>query len=228
MPKPIAAVVFDLDGTLIDSAQDLCAALNRLLGELGRAPLTVAAVTPMIGDGSLMLLRRALTATGDVPEGADFDALWDRFMVHYKATAADARLYPGARETLDGLAAHGIKLGLCTNKPEAPTRQILAALGLEALFGAVAGGDSLDVRKPDPEHLRWVLRAIGASAEESAMVGDNEHDIDVGRAAGLARVVAVSYGYARRPVQSLGADVVIDGLDALPAALGLDGVAAVG
>jgi phosphoglycolate phosphatase len=122
-------------------------------------------------------------------------------------------------ETLTRLAADGYRLGVCTNKPRRPSLEVMAALGLAGFFTAVFGGDSLDgIRKPDPRHLLATLEALDATAHESVMVGDNENDVAAAHGAGV-RVIAVSFGYAKRPVQELDAEAIIDRFDALPSAL---------
>lgn len=207
---PIRAVVFDLDGTLIDSAGELRAALNRALGALGRRPLSRREVTAMIGDGIVRLTERALAATGA--------PLADQALDHAVAMVRDAyaetppsALYAGARETLADLAGRGIALALCTNKPIDVTRQILDQLGLAALFQAVAGGDSYATKKPDPMPVRGLLAQLGVTPAAAAMVGDSSNDILAGRGAGLA-TVAVTYGYSLIPPHELGADMVVDRL----------------
>jgi len=215
----IRAVVFDLDGTLIDSAPDLRTALNYLLAEHGRRPLTLSEVTAMIGDGAAKLVERALAATGDVA-GDDLPAMTAAFLAHYEGKAAvETRPYPGVPEALAGLVADGIALGICTNKPEAPTREILRDLGLDRAFTAIFGGDTLDgVRKPDPRLVLAVLDTLEANPENAVFVGDNANDVGAARAAGMP-VILRAGGYTVVPAEQLGADVVIAGFDELRGAL---------
>ena len=153
----ISAVVFDLDGTLVDSLPDLQAALNRLLATRGLAPLSVPRVREMVGDGAKRLVERAFAARG---LAAGVDELAD-FLADYEANCALAtRVYPGIPEALQTLAAQGHKLAVCTNKPAAATRNVLDALGLAPFFGAVVGGDSTPYRKPDPRHLAQALSGL--------------------------------------------------------------------
>lgn len=208
--QPLQAVVFDLDGTLIDSAAELRQALNGALGGLGRRALTVPEVVGMIGDGIVKLTERALAATG----APLTDTALDRAVVAVKEAYAElppSSLYAGARETLTGLAARGIALALCTNKPIDATERLLDQLEIAALFQAVAGGDSYPTKKPDPMPVRGLLARLGVAPAAGAMVGDSSNDIKAGQAAGLT-TIAVSYGYSLVPAGALGADLVVDHL----------------
>jgi phosphoglycolate phosphatase len=207
---PLRAIVFDLDGTLIDSAAELRQALNGALGSMGRRALSAREVTSMIGDGIIRLTERALAATGTPLT----DAALDRAVTAVKEAYADlppSSLYTGARETLADLTGRGVALALCTNKPIDATNQLLAQLGIADFFQAVAGGDSYPTRKPDPMPVRGVLARLGVAPSAGVMIGDSSNDIAAGRAAGLT-TVAVSYGYSLIPVESLGADMVVDHL----------------
>jgi phosphoglycolate phosphatase len=219
MPDRRRAVVFDLDGTLIDSAGDLTDAVNRLLAEESRPPLGLAAVKGMIGDGARRLVERALAASGPEAPDAALDGLTARFLGHYEGHGAVlTRPYPGVPETLAALKAAGRRLGVCTNKPGGPTREILAELGLAPFFDAVMGGDETPARKPDPIHLLAVAAALGAGAASAVLVGDNENDAAAARAAGMP-LILVAYGYARVPLAELPAAAVIARFADLPAAL---------
>lgn len=210
-------VVFDLDGTLIDSAPDIAAALNRTLAEFGRRAATLDEVRAMVGDGAKGLIRDAFAATGAAADEALAAQALQRYLDNYfDADTSPDSLYPGVRDTLEGLAAAGVRLGLCTNKAERISRKVIEQVGLAHLFGAMAGGDSLPVKKPDPGHLRHVADALGGG--RVAMVGDNGNDVKAARGCGFP-VVALSYGYPRMPVAQLGADVVIDRFSDLPDAL---------
>ncbi len=206
----IAAIVFDLDGTLIDSAPDIGAALNVLMAEHGHAPFAPAEIRAMIGDGSTELVRRAFADKGDPLPAERLAETVERYIDIYAAHPASTDcLYPGVLETLDALAAAGVALGLCTNKPQRVLDGLLPALDLFRRFEAVCGGDTLAVRKPDPAPLLWVLKRMGQPIAGSLMVGDGQNDVLSARAAGMP-VVLVTYGYARRPARELGADLVID------------------
>ena len=190
MTKP-RVLVFDLDGTLIDSAPDLAQAVNALLKEFGKPSLAETAIRPMIGDGSRLLLARALAASGiDTPA----DDLFDRFMVHYLAYAADkTKVYPDVPETLAALKAKGHPLGVCTNKPLMPTEHVLEAYGLAHFFGAVIGGDSLPQRKPAPEPLLVTIERLGGGP--AVMIGDGINDMLCARAAEIPSILIPSdYG----------------------------------
>lgn len=212
------AVVFDLDGTLVDSAPDLTRALNCLLDEIGRPALPLTAVLGMIGDGVAKLVERGLAATGGPPQVPSSAALVERFRALYLDRLADeTRPYPGVCEALASLAKDGYALGVCTNKPMAATEALLAALDLSRWFVAVSGGDGPQ-RKPDPAPLLALLERLGASPARSVMVGDGVNDVVAARAAGMTAVL-VSYGYARVPAPELGADRIVDSLAELPGLL---------
>ncbi len=216
MPKldAVQAIVFDLDGTLVDSAEDLRAAVNILLGELGLRPIEAGEIKAMIGDGVLKLVERGLVAAKDDPARAS--ALLPRFLEIYQANPATlTRCYPGVADTLKVLQRSGFHLAVVTNKPMSATKQILAALSLAPFFPVVIGGDSLPKRKPDPAQLIEAARQLGVTVDQTLMVGDNIHDVEAARAAGM-RCIAVSYGYHHRPPSEFNADRLIDRFDELP------------
>jgi phosphoglycolate phosphatase len=219
MSARIEAIVFDLDGTLIDSAPDLCAAANHILEAAGRPTVTVAAITRMVGDGMPKLIERAFAATGAPPTEAEMPALFRSFLAYYQdpGQAHLTTAYPGVAETLAALRGRGLKLGICTNKSQEPSLGVLEKLGLGAYFDAVVGGDVAPRRKPDPAHPRATLKALGVTPDGALMVGDSPNDVQSGQAAGLP-VIAVSYGYRRVSMAALGADAIIDRFaDLLPA-----------
>jgi phosphoglycolate phosphatase len=210
-----AALLFDLDGTLVDSLPDLARALSALLAELGAPPLTPAEVAPMVGDGVGPLVARGLAARG-LPPDPD-GARLARFLALYEAAPALlTRPYPGVPETLARLRRNGWLLGLVTNKPERATRLLLAELALAAFFETIVGGDTMPWRKPDKRPLLAALAALGA--EDGIFVGDSDVDAAAAHAAGLP-LVLLRHGYARRPVETLGAAALIDRFDELPAVL---------
>jgi phosphoglycolate phosphatase len=213
------ALVFDLDGTLVDTAPDLHAHLNAMLAELGRPGLVLEEIRPMIGDGARALLRRGLEASGGLPAGADHDLLFERFLARYTADPVRfGTLYDGVLPLLDDLAQNGVRLGVCTNKPQAPSARILELTGLAPYFASLIGGDVLPVKKPHAGHIGAVLERLGAAPSRALMVGDSENDLLAARAAGIPCVL-VSFGYTPRPAKELGADLVIDRFSELPDAL---------
>jgi phosphoglycolate phosphatase len=188
MPRTL---VFDLDGTLVDSVPDLTTALNRLMASRGLDGFTEPEVTPMVGDGVLVLMERAFGARGRTPDAA---ALGD-YLEDYGAHAAVlTRAYPGVAEALRALAETGWRLAVCTNKPEGPARALLAALGLDGLFAAIGGGDSFPVRKPDPRHLLATLTAAGGAPARAVMVGDHRNDVEAAAGLGMPAIFA-AWGY---------------------------------
>jgi phosphoglycolate phosphatase len=212
------SLLLDLDGTLVDSAPDLAGALNRLRAEQGLAALALAQVKDMVGDGVAKLVERGLPSSGAAAPG-DRDRLVRRFLEIYEARlTAETRPYPGVVETLETLAAGGWRLAVCTNKPEAASREILEGLDLGRFFAAVGGGDSFAERKPAAGHLLDTLARMAAAPASAVMVGDSHNDVLSARNAGLP-VVLVGYGYSRVPPAELGADVLIERFDELPAAL---------
>jgi phosphoglycolate phosphatase len=216
---PFDAIVFDLDGTLVDTAPDLHAHLDALLAELGRPGLDLEEIRPLIGDGARALLKRGLEASGGFPPGTDLEQLFARFLARYTADPARlGRPYEGVVAMLEQLAAAGCRLGLCTNKPQAPTERLLAAYGLDRYLAAAIGGDVLPVRKPDRGHLEAVLARLGIASGRAVMVGDSANDVLAAHAAGLPCIL-VSFGYTPVPAAELGAERVIDRFAELPAAL---------
>ena len=217
-PSP-RAVVFDLDGTLVDSLPGLQAAFNEVLGEDGWPPLDLEAATTLVGDGVAKFVERGLAHVGWELAPDDLPRLVGRFVAHYaKDPARFTAPYPGVAETLSRLRRAGYELGVCTNKNHDLSVAILGELGLERYFGAVIGGDSRDRRKPHPEPLLATLGELGAAPSAAVMVGDSRNDVLVARRAGLP-AIAVSYGYCPGGVGGLGADATIDRFSDLPAAL---------
>ena len=215
----ITTIIFDLDGTLIDSARDLQALLEPTLRRDGRRPLTIDETKQCIGWGMIKLVERAFTMTGPPLDPATHDAVIAEFKARYEAAdPSPAQVYPGVAETLATLHA-GYRIGLCTNKPARATERVLSALRLADYFHGISGGDSLAFRKPDPRHLLDAIARAGGAADRAVMVGDSETDIEVGRAAGIP-TIAVAYGYAHGPVAALGADRIIERFADLPAAVG--------
>jgi phosphoglycolate phosphatase len=212
-----SALVFDLDGTLVDSLPALAATLATTLGEIGAPALPSETVRSMIGDGTTALVERALAASG-LPASLLSERL-ARFLALYEAAPARlTRPYPGVVETLRALQAAKRRLAVCTNKPQRATLAVLRGTGLDGFFASVVGGDVLAVKKPDPAHLIAALDGIGATPDDAIMIGDNEHDVAMAKAAGVP-VILVRYGYHRVPLATLVADIQIDAFAALPQAI---------
>ena len=211
------AIIWDLDGTLVDSAPDLASALNVVLSKRGFFALTTDEVRTMIGNGVPKLVERGFNAVGVRPDEAQLEALVAMFTEEYRACATDnTHPYPGIVEVLEEINGMNIPMGICTNKPEAFTRQILEALGLSGFFSSVVGGDTTSARKPDPEPVLACLRGLVAEPAFSLMIGDSVHDVRAARAAGVT-VGVVPWGYRAAPVETLGADFVLHDPAGLPA-----------
>lgn len=216
----IEALIFDFDGTLIDSAPDLQAAANRMLVPLGRREVGLKEVQMMIGDGVPKLVERCFEATGDVPPEDEFQEHVAKFITDYEPRSSELTApYPGAIDALKRLKARGIPLAICTNKVYGATMQILKGLDMAEYFDVVIGGDTLPgIKKPDPRHLEAALDKMGVDKAHAAMVGDNQNDVNAAHAAGL-KVVLLSHGYTKTPVGELGGEAVIDHFDDLDGAL---------
>jgi phosphoglycolate phosphatase len=211
-----SAIVWDLDGTLVDSAPDLASALNALLTEQGKRTHTVANVRPMIGGGVAKLIKRGFRAAGTQLDESGVSALLPRFMEIYTACATqNTALNPDAREVLEYFYNAGIKQGLCTNKPISVTRLILGALDINGFFGSVIGGDSAAQRKPHPLPLLTCIAELEVRPEDAVMVGDSGADVGAARAAGVP-VILVPDGYTGVPAVTLGADYVVGKLADIP------------
>lgn len=202
-------IVFDLDGTLVDTALDLTAALNHVLAAAGRRPVEPPTVRMLVGHGARVLLEHGFSQTGAPLPGDLIGRHIDQFLDFYANNIAHhSHPFPGVCETLARLAEAGARLGICTNKPEALSRALLRALDLERHFGAVLGADSLGFKKPDPRHLLETVNRLGGEPERSVFVGDSPVDVATARAAQMP-IVAVTFGYTRVPPEDLGADALI-------------------
>lgn len=204
-------ILFDLDGTLVDSVPDLAAALNRMLARRALAPFSHVSVASFVGDGVPVLVERAFAARGRM---ADRDAVAE-FAADYAARASEASLpYPGVVDTLTTLRLGGWRMAVCTNKPEQAAHALLAALDLGEFFVAVGGGDSFPVRKPDPAHLGATLRAASGDPARALMVGDHHNDVRAARGLGIPAIFA-AWGYSP-PQAATGAAAVAHAFAELP------------
>jgi phosphoglycolate phosphatase len=211
-----AAIVWDLDGTLVESAPDLATALNALLNEQGQQGHTVTNVRPMIGGGVAKLIERGFRASGAPLDEAARDALVPRFLEIYTACATQSTaLVPHAREVLNHFYHAGIKQGLCTNKPISVTQLILDALDISGFFESVIGGDSTATKKPHPLPLMTCLEELETPPEDAVMIGDSGADVGAARAAKV-QIILVPDGYTGVPAVSLGADYVVGNLADIP------------
>ncbi len=215
MVAPI--VVFDLDGTLVDTAPDLVGTLNIIFTRMGLPAVPYAAARNMVGGGARALIERGLAAEGRTVTSAELDGLVGDFIKHYAEHIADgSRPFPGLQAALDELGTRGCRAAVCTNKLEWLARRLLGNLGLATRFVAICGGDTFGLQKPDPQLLRRTIAAAGGSEKHAIMVGDSISDTAMACAAGIP-VIAVDYGYSETPVAELDADRVISGLAELPA-----------
>jgi phosphoglycolate phosphatase len=212
-------LVFDLDGTLIDTAPDLVDTLNLILAREGMPAVPFAAARNMIGGGARKLIERGLAAKGRDGNAMEIDRLYRDFVAHYGDHIADrSRPFPGLEAALDQLNAAGWRFAVCTNKLQGLSERLLEALGLSQRFAAICGQDTFGVQKPHPDFLLHTIRRAGGAPHRAIMVGDSANDVDVARAAKVP-VIAVEFGYTEVPVAQLGADRVIDGFAKLPAAV---------
>lgn len=212
-------LIFDLDGTLIDSAPDIAQAMNRLLAELGRPPLEIATVRRMVGDGAPDLIRKALASGGAEVTPDEVPELLERYRGYYLAGATQlTRTYPGVPETLQALRKSGHRMAVCTNKIQRPTLAILDHFGLTKFFDGVVGGDVAPARKPDPRHLLAAIACTGGTASEAVLIGDGINDALAAKATGVPLIVLDS-GYGEVPAAELGGVALLESFGEIPAAL---------
>ena len=203
-----ALVVFDLDGTLIDSAPDMHRAVNLMLADMGCPPLSLPEIRTMVGDGASALIARALAARQCVT--ADPTKALAQFLEHYEANpTACTPTFPGVPETLERLQAIGLTLAICTNKPTRLTHMILERLGINRFFVRVIAGDTLPFRKPDPRALIEVLNVFGTPPAAALMVGDSEVDAATAHAANVPFIL-MTYGYHRGPIDGISSIATLD------------------
>ena len=215
----LRTVVFDLDGTLVDTAPDLINALNYILVREGMPPVPLHSARTMIGAGVRRLLERGLELDGRTVELDDINRLTVDFIDYYAAHIADAsRPFEGLEGALDDLAARGYRFAVCTNKLEWLSKRLLDRLGLSARFSAICGADTFGISKPDPAILRQTVARAGGELSSTVMVGDAGPDIGVARRAGVP-VIGVTFGYTEVPIADLKPDLLIDHMKELPAAV---------
>jgi len=216
---PDRAVIFDLDGTLVDTAPDLMRATNFVLTGIGRRELAVEEVRSFVGHGARALLTRGLAATGGLPDAYDVEVDYQRFVDFYAANIAHGSTpFPGLVRLLERLKDEGFGLGVCTNKLEGLSVQLLDALDLSRFFGSVVGPDTLGIAKPDPKPFFEAVKRLNLDSPRALMVGDSETDILTARNAGVP-VIAVPFGYTPRPVAEFGPDRMIAHFDEAYAAI---------
>jgi phosphoglycolate phosphatase len=218
--QPLGGVLFDLDGTLLDTASDIARALNYTLAEYSLASLPVSDVSRMVGRGSAILIDRAAAAHGRVLTDAHRAEMVERFFDHYgaldKCNESDAKAYPGASEALRTLHEAGMRIAVVTNKQRRFADQLLQRLHLMQWVDVVVGGDTCERRKPDPQPLQFACQSLGIVPSEALMVGDSINDVTAARGAHMA-VICVPYGYNEgQDPCTLACDAMIDNLAELP------------
>jgi len=207
-----ATIVFDIDGTLIDTAPDLTNALNHALVARGHAPVPLSRVREAVGHGAKAMIERALSLSG---AQGDVEAMLVDFLAHYEVNiAVESRPFPGAVAALERLAATGAKLAVCTNKRERLTRLLLQTLEIDAFFAGLAGRDTLPVSKPDPGHVLGAIALAGGDPSRAVMIGDSAVDIEAARGAGVPSIL-VDFGYCPPPPEGPQPDAVIGHFDSL-------------
>jgi len=212
-------IVFDLDGTLVDTAPDLIDTLNAVFAREGVPPVPYETARGLIGGGARVMIARGIAAEGRVLAPTELERLFADFIAHYSIHIADrSRPFPGLIETLDRLAASDHRLAVCTNKLERLSVLLLQRLGLADRFAVVCGQDTFGIQKPDPEVLRRTIAAAGGNVQRAVMIGDSLTDISTARATGVP-VIAVNFGYSEKPVAEFAPDRVIGHFSQLPDAI---------
>jgi phosphoglycolate phosphatase len=212
-------VIYDLDGTLIDSAKDMQVAVSRVLADHGLPAVTEDDVRNYMGQGSKVTMNRAFSKYGKTLDDAQLSAVTREFVRYYEADpVSNTTAFAGVSDVVARFDRLGLRQGVCTNKFERPSRMILEHLKLMPPISGLAGADTFPVRKPDPRHILMLVERMGGTPDRAVMVGDSIHDVHAAHAAGLPAVL-VSWGYTETPASELGADAVIERFDALPQAL---------
>ena len=214
------ALIFDLDGTLVDTAPDLLGALNAVLEQEGRRTVDLADLRHLVGHGARAMLAEAMIRTGEPAAPDRLPALMDAFIAYYRDHIADkSRPFPGVEPTLAEFAERGVRMGVLTNKPQELAGPLLSKLGLARFFGAIHGAGRFSYVKPDARVFHHVVDELGGAGQGAVMIGDSATDVATARAAAVP-VVLLSYGYTPEPAETLGADAVIDTFGALPRIIG--------
>ncbi len=212
-------IIFDLDGTLADTAPDLIATLNRITAQFDLPPMAETNLGNLIGQGARAMIARTFEINNLAIDERQLDELFDQFLADYAANiAVKTRLFDGALEVITDLRQSGDLLAVCTNKTEALARLLLEQLGIAQNFSAITGGNSFTFKKPDGRHILETIKIAGGEPTSSIMVGDSSADIQAAKNAGI-RSIAVTFGYSDQPAESLGADVVISAFDELHTAI---------
>ncbi len=207
MSKPV--IVFDLDGTLVDTAPDLLDSLNHCLAQGGYKTAKPEYLRQFVGHGARVMITRALSMQHTTPDEAELDHLLNIFLAHYTSNMpGKSRPYPGALDAVERLSHAGFRIAICTNKYQHLSDALICELGLEDRFAAICGSDRFEVRKPDPRHLTETIRTAGGDISGSVMIGDSSTDIKTAKAAAIP-VVAVDWAYTDQPVSTYQPDVVI-------------------
>jgi phosphoglycolate phosphatase len=212
-------VIYDLDGTLIDSAKDMQVAVSRVLADHGLPEVTLDDVRIFMGQGSKVTMDKAFSKYGKKLDDEQLSAVTREFVRYYEADpVGHTTAFAGVSDVVARFDRLGLKQGVCTNKFERPSRMILEHLKLMPPIADLAGADTFPVRKPDPRHILMLVERMGRSPDRAVMIGDSIHDVHAAHAAGLPAVL-VSWGYTTIPASELGAEAVIERFDALPQAL---------
>jgi len=212
-------IIYDLDGTLIDSAKDMQMAVSHVLADHGLQPVSEDDVRIFMGQGSKITMGKAFAKNGKSLDDTALSAVTREFVRYYEADpVSHTTAFDGVAEVVARFDRLGLKQGVCTNKFEKPSRMILEGLGLMPPITDVAGADTFPVRKPDPKHILLLLERMGGRPERTVMIGDSIHDVEAAHGAGLPAVL-VSWGYTVKPASELGAEAVIQRFGALPQAL---------
>jgi phosphoglycolate phosphatase len=217
MPAP--TIIFDLDGTLVDTAPDLIDTLNVIFAREGLPPVPYEAARNAIGGGAKTMIARGIQAEGRILSAQKLEQMFADFITYYSDHVADrSQPFPGVIDALDTLAARGCRFAVCTNKLEQLSVLLLGKLKLADRFVAICGQDTFGMQKPDPEILRRTVAAAGGNLQRAIMIGDSNTDIRTARAAGVP-VIAVDFGYSERPIAEFGPDRIINHFSQLPASI---------